>query len=366
MQYCHTTLFSIKGISLSASENERLIIADSSGNLRAILTSQPDKYMFEGDRSLAIAGLILQGLFKSEPTDSVFKQRVANAVDEIQAVRNEEYGKSSFLIVIEEGDISSFNPKYEKDAIDYVICFDGVDKKAIRASFNDKCTAIVNSIILGSETVIGIKQVADSVIFFLEDSRPVYSYTFSGGSQEVYVSKPLCNDQLQLFGELYSILTTDTGLMRVQKLIRSSFDSEDDPLRSFLAAWSAFEIFVNKVFNKYEKSFFNTFVEEGCPGVKKKYIKRIQEVMNDKYRLTDKFDIVSLYLSPGTSDKDCEAVMEIKKLRDELLHGDSVEESTLLVKTIRDLVNKYFLLYIKREFGNKMQSASKVLPQSGQ
>jgi hypothetical protein len=276
-------------------------------------------------------------------------------VEELRAARQKEFGSSPFLIVIGEGEVPSFNPTHQRDADDFIVCFDGADKGAIRAQFHDKLTALLNSIVSKVDTVIGIRKVADAVVFFREDGKPVYSYTFSGGPVRVYVSRPLADDQVQAIGELYRLLSADSTLQRVQRLIRSSLETDDDPLRAFLAAWSAFEIFVNKVFATYEASFFNSMLEEAHPEVQRKYLGRIREVMKDKYRLADKFAAVSVQLSPGTGDEDLKTVLQVKKVRDELSHGETVDEASLPVKLIRDLASKYLRLHVERGIERKAE-----------
>lgn len=351
MKYRYTALFSIKGLSLSPAEGEKVLVLDSAPGLRAILTTQPDSHAFEGDRSTAVAGLMLRALFNSEPTGNEFKQGVASAVEELRATRQKEFGSSPFLVVIGEGEVASFNPTHEKDADDFIVCFDGADKGEIRARFHAKLTALLNSMSSEAESVIGIRKVADPVVFFREDGKPVYSYTFSAGSVGAYVSRVLTDDRVKAIDELYRLLAADTALPRVQRLIRSSLETEDDPLRSFLAAWSAFEIFVHKVFTTYEARFFDGLLEEEHLEVQGKYLGRIREVMNDKYRLADKFAAISFQLSPGTGDEDLKTVMQVKTARDQLLHGESVDEMSLPVKSIRDLASKYLRLHI--ESGNR-------------
>jgi hypothetical protein len=150
--------------------------------------------------------MMLRGLVNLEPTGNEFKQRVAAAVEELRAARQKEFGSSLFLIVIGEGEAPSFNPTHERDAEDFIVCFDGADKDAIRARFHDKLTALLTSIVSEAKTVVGIKKVADPVVFFREDGKPVYSYTFSAGAVTAYVSRPLAEDQVQAIGELYRLL----------------------------------------------------------------------------------------------------------------------------------------------------------------
>ncbi len=348
MKFRYTPVFSIKGLSLSPDDGEKELVVDSTAAFRAFLTTQPDPHVFEGDRSLAVAGLILRAVFRHEPTSDEFKTRVANAVEEVKAGRQKEGGNHPFLVVVAEGTVSSFEPQHEKDAEDFIVCFDGADKVKIRAEFEGRITALLNSIVAEVENVIGITKLADAVVLFQEDGKPVYSYTFSMGSARAYVSKPLADDQAKAIGELYSALAADTILQRVQRLIRSSFEIQSDPLRSFLAAWSALEIFVHKVFKQYEMALFSSMLEEGHTEVQRKFLERMRDVMKDKYRLADKFAAISLLLSPITADQDLQILAGVKRLRDELFHGQTVDEKNLPVERVQELVSRYVRLHIKQ------------------
>ncbi len=354
MKFCYTAVFSIEGLTRDSTQGEKLLVVDSAVGLRAILTSQPDSYTFDGDQSLAVAGLMLRAIFNSEPTEPEFKQRVARAVEELRAAREKEFGGSPFLVVICEGEVASFNPSHERDAEDFMICFDGVDKSEIRARFRDKLNAVLLSVVSEAESVIGVRRLTEPVVFFQEDGKPVYSYTHSVRGVGAFVSGPLDDSRVAAIGDMYRLLSANTTLQRVQRLIISSFETENDPLRSFLAAWSAFEIFVNKVFGAYEAEFFDNMLEEGHPEVQRKYLKRIRDVMKDKYRLADKFAAVSFKLSPEMGDQDLKTVLQVKNVRDELSHGESVDEATLPVKAIRDLASKYLRLHL--EYKNRTGS----------
>ena len=72
-------------------------------------------------------------------------------------------------------------------------------------------------------------------------------------------------------------------------------DGQTEPLRAFVAAWSALEIFTNKVFKAYEEIWF-VGLSKGKVGTETKHIERIRAVMKEKYRLLDKFTIVAVVL----------------------------------------------------------------------
>ena len=113
MKFLYTAIFSIEDMSLPPSEGEKVLVVDSANRLRAILTSQPDSHAFEGDRHLAVAGLMLNAIFNAEPTSIEFKQRVASAVEEPRVARRKKFSSSAFLVFIGEGEVPSFNPTHE-------------------------------------------------------------------------------------------------------------------------------------------------------------------------------------------------------------------------------------------------------------
>lgn len=176
----------------------------------------------------------------------------------------------------------------------------------------------------------------DSIIFFQEDGKPVYSYTSSSRAKG-YVSRPLTASRVPAIGELYRILTTDIGLQGVQSLIRSSLETEEDLLRSFLAAWIAFERFVNNVFDDYKD------VSGSAPEAEKLH----QTAAKGNSPLMDRFKRISIQLSPETSDSDYEVARKVNRSRNELAHRGLIDETSLQVKAIRDLVRKYLRLHIK-------------------
>ena len=338
MKHRYTAIFSIKGLCLPADGGDKEVVIDSEIGFRAILTSQPNTYSFERDRGFAVACLMLRGFFGSEPKAEDLQQRVKNAVEELWAARKNKYGKAPYLVVVAEGEDPSFMPSHQEETDDFVFCLNGADKSKIREKYQSRVTALINSLTSEAKSVIGVRKVADGIVFFREDGKPVYSYALTAGSATAYISKPLLDEEVEAIEGLYRLLAADTEFQRVQRLLRFSLEVEQDTLRSFLAAWWAFEVFVNKAF----KSLF----KEGLPETQKKYLERIREVKKVKYGLVSRFAAISVQLSPDTYDKDLKTVSDAKKIRNDLLHGESVDEAILPVKPIRDVTRKYLRLHV--------------------
>ena len=144
VKFRYTSTYSIKGIALPPDGVDTELVVDSKNTLRAVLTSQPNTHTSEGDQSLGVARLMLQGLIGgSEPATDEFRQRVTNAAEEIKVAREKEFGRDPFLVVIGEGEVPSFIPTHERDFEDFIVCFDGADKSEIRARFHSQITALM-------------------------------------------------------------------------------------------------------------------------------------------------------------------------------------------------------------------------------
>jgi hypothetical protein len=81
----------------------------------------------------------------------------------------------------------------------------------------------------------------------------------------------------------------------------------------------ALEVFVNKSFGIYAERSWDGLSADVSVPIRERYLKRIHEVMRDKYKLFDKFVIISAELDPAEADRDMEIFQRGKKLRDSFL-----------------------------------------------
>lgn len=139
-----------------------------------------------------------------------------------------------------------------------------------------------------------------------------------------------------------TVLTNERGLERVSSLFVQSMDLEYDDFRRFILGWSALEILINKVFRDYERAFVDELVSGASVHGASRYFTRITEVMKDKYTLVDKFSVIAAVLAGESSDADIENFKRIKKIRDNLFHGQDAPETPLPKAELQALLNKYF------------------------
>lgn len=344
MKYQHITTYWIKELALQHVESDEEIVLDSKIGFRAILTSNPDSYCFEGDRSLAVCVVILnRTLGCGKP--GTFEESLVYEIKEIQESRKQKYGTGLYIICLTEGSIDKFEPSGETERDDFVICSGGVPIESINSASKPHTLAVLSSLMLSADNALTFVEASKSLVFFRDDGKPVYLIS-SSSSAESYTCSSITPEILKSVNNWYQILIADQEFDRVKQLLVSSLQTEGDKLRSFLSAWTALEVFINKTFSLYEKQFFKELSDGNYPNARNQYFERIQIVMKDKYRLIDKFSLITSLLSPESADEDIKFFKSAKEERDKLSHGQDLVEAALPVEEIQKLARKYLQLHL--------------------
>jgi hypothetical protein len=345
MKYVHTQIFRVRGLTILAADGDKELVVDEARGLRAVLTSCPDDLTLEADRGVVLAGMILGGIFGSADQATITEPVTARLL-ELRESRKKELGAASVLVISVTREVADFELSHQQELDEFVVGFGGPSKSAIREESVEVATSVLAATSLGSDNIVGIKKLGDSVVFFRSDGKPVHAYTFSGGTASAFVSRTASPETLQAIGIQYPKLVGNKSLSRVVQLLASSYESEGDKLRSFLAVWTALEIFVNKTFVNYERQLFRQLRLEGRPAAHGQSLDRIQSVMKDKYKIWDKFAVIACELSPADADTDVAIFKSAKDMRDAMSHGQDVIEAALPVASIQNLLRKYLRLHL--------------------
>jgi hypothetical protein len=174
-----------------------------------------------------------------------------------------------------------------------------------------------------------------SIIKFL---NPVLD--FEGGT----MSKVDMNE-IKVAKALSSILHHDKETKELISIYSESLTPDKSGhLHAFIAAWTALEIFVAKQFKELKSSI--TININGATA-HNEFSNRMLTVMNDKYRLTDKFSALANLYDRENSDADIAEFKKIKDIRDKFFHKMEGEVKNLPLEQTRQLIFKYFLLYLE-------------------
>ena len=251
-------------------------------NVEVFLTTDLSAVSEDTDNATALANMLLNGALggSTEAGTSTFDERLAREKHDINEARARTYASGPFLIIRREGMVPSYSPSSERELDQFIVCFDGIDKSAIRAETEPLVPNVIASLLLATGQVIGADFVTSSIVSFRDDGKPIYSFTFSAQASG-FVASPLDAGSISQTNTWYKRLKIDKSLSTVVTLLVTSLQVETDRLRAFLLSWTALETLITKVFPVYENAVLSELTSGGGGG-RERYVLRIRNVMKDK------------------------------------------------------------------------------------
>lgn len=357
MQCRYVAVFVAQAIALPSGQDTVQVYDDSTERVSAVLTNDPSELLAPADRGSAIANILLRGVFGSSDPRQI-EEKLQERIETIRDERKQLAGTAPFLIAFVDTDIAPVFREPHRDEPDYSLYFDAINKDEIRAAARPNADHVLAALILASETEPQFDRVGEWVYLLGDDGRVTYSLTAKMGAPSLLVRRLVAN--LPEIVARYVSASRRRGrldLTTVYSLLRAAVDGGIEPLRGFIAAWSALEIFTNKVFSAYERLWFDQLAAGRSPS-ELKHFGRIREVMKGKYRLLDMFTVVAVTLSPDSADEDINEFANLKETRDELFHGGILNESQLPAHRALALARRYLRLHIEKAMNRGTQSAT--------
>lgn len=347
MRYIYSSLHHIRGLTPSSPATDEEIFADSAGSVRAVLTSDPTRLCDGLDTASALIATVFTGLFgENEP--GTIDERLARRVQLLREERAKKFEAGVFLFFEAKGETAPITPHTQNDCGTFVLALDGLPKRDIRDRHEPQARRMLAAMGLGFTDVAGFEKVADAIVFFETDGKPIYGFNIEGGRADLLVSRRPSAGDLAATRQLASRILTDTSLDRVVRLLNESLEPSQAELRRFLSSWMALEVFVNTNFGAYQTRFWEGLSVGVSQPIRERYLKRIHDVMGDKYTPLDKFVVISSELDPSGADGDIETFRRGKRLRDDFSHGEAIVENALPVAEVQALVRKLLRLHLER------------------
>ena len=348
--YTHICAWKVIG-GLSVPANSGSHVLTSGQDWTYELTNDIDEQSANSDRGLALAGLMLQGLFAPEMAGTL-EERLAAQMEEIRQTRRQKTANSSLLLFKGTGLVEFQLTGNAREHEDYLLTFDAYDKDAIREKYAHQHRSMQLALALESSSRVRFEQVTTGIYCTDSTGRTLYSVTFSGGRADVTVSSPLSVEQAQSISRRFPVLCADTNLASTARLFSDMAIYGREPFRAFLSGWNAQEILVNKSFKEYESLFFNALNMALQPEMAALFLAQVRKTLEGKHNLVSRFALASAVLLPDQSASEAEADLvafkRIKKIRDEISHGDDVDEINLPVHELHSLLMKYLAAHAAR------------------
>lgn len=327
MECRYVAILIARSVSLSP-QDPLVVYDDASQRAKATITTTPDEILHDADMSVVMAVAMLKGLLAAL-LRATLPETLATELDAVRGERHRAAANHPYLVIESSTELDPVFKQERTDFEGYEVTFDAFNKPQLRSQFRHLVDRIVTAIVVASSRDARFDFYSDELYLISPEGKRIFSYSPTFGNPTFLVS----STAIGLRGGVESYLRAGAtrGFESVESLLRAAVDHQNEPLRRFLAAWSAVEIFTNKVFSSYEQRWFQA-LSAARSRSQVRQLERVREVMREKYRLLDKFTIIISILEPEEAEAMIEQFATLKKIRDQLLHG-GVEEENLPVQT---------------------------------
>lgn len=348
MQGTFVSVHSVQGI-VHKPNADLVLYDDPVAGLHVTITADLNRHLRVVNRQLALTSMMLRGLIP-KPLDESFHRNLADYVNKIERRRLDAAGTDGVVVVQATGDVAASVAGNARAIDDFLLCFDAFDQKALRARFLPQVSAVLTALRMGGSGRYEFHSIAEGSYLTTTDGAIVHSMSVEiEVTGEMYGSSPLNEAHVERIAKDISLILKAGELERIVRLHTQSLNRATDNYRSFIAAWSALEILVGKLFPIYKQLLTAELRKVSqAPGLHA-YLDRIAEVMKDKHNLADKFSVISMFLDDEDKPEEIETFRHLKDIRDRLFHGEEIPEDSLRTREVQRLFDKYLRNHVRRD-----------------
>lgn len=348
METRYLAIYRLPGI-LALPADTDIELLKSSDGARVFLTTRQAEFI-EHIKKRAALGVMFASIFAIPGQESAVLRPAAERFAEALAlVRVQPEVLAAKVLLVVEVAGSEANPELEHlvdlgpvgtrleifDEHPYVVAAEN----ALRTAFAGLSLALPDH---ATDSILSVGSVA--YVIEPDTDRLLYSTSIkvSGSmTSSIHLPQSVANEAVTIVKALYG-----SGLDNSVRLLSQSSEGHRDRLMAFLSAWTALELFVQKVFASTYGPNFYAQVASATPASAAIFLDRIEEVMSDKYNVRHKFVAIASALSPVEAVADTALFAKLKKRRDELAHTMKDDPSTLPADAARDLLREYLRLHL--------------------
>lgn len=348
MRYTFLSAHCVQGIAHPVGEPDVVLFDDRAKGIRVLLTSDAVPHLHLLNRHLALLSMMLRAMIGT-PLAGDFPDLLTGEIAKVEHQRREATANDPVVVVEITGQVEAKVPANARDVQDFVLCFDAFDKKALKTRLQSEISAVLTALRLGTGEPLEFRLLADGSYLVADDGRVVHSASAEAGGVGMYVSRRLSEGQRAHIATDMALALKAGAIERVMRLHAQSLNKATDNYRAFVAAWSALEILIGKLFPVYHRLLAEELrAVNQSPGLHA-YLDRVASVMGDKYNLADKFAVLTVYLDDARGEDEVRIFRELKRVRDALSHGEDVEEAALPTKDVQRLFDKYLRNHLRRD-----------------
>ena len=295
------------------------------------------------DVNAAIVSVYMRRRFLNS-SERLSKDLIHQEVDNIKNRRILRATISNFLAIkiTKECQLKISNVVYKDDSYSFSI---GENGNSIHIdSHKREIDNILSAININSITSLQFDKIAEGIYYPNIEGRTFFIQKVDPLRVKVYNANGITTAAIIKIKESIINLSKHRDLDKILGFHTQMRNKRNDELKSFIFGWTALEIFINKNFKKYDKTFWLNLTQ-GNP-IFIKFSDRLNSILQDRLRLNDKFLIIVSCLNQDSDIlDDLELFDKIKKIRDNYFHGQPVDN--LPTEDIDNLLKKYLYLHLK-------------------
>ena len=294
-------------------------------------------------RADALPNLVLSGVFGQAREPLTAELLDARVVEKQEALFS-SIGRACYLTVLTQAQDKEPLPEQNRKVGPYIVAVLNARPPAEwQAKHQQNIDAAISALALTHRNFDRAEKIIEATYRTTASGETAYYCQFSGVGRARVISQ-ISPDFSREFETTAAKIASNPDLTSVFRLASASYIQSADRLAAFLAAWSALEIFTHKAFPRQERELFSPLETSHS-----KFVAQVRTVMKEKYRLADKFSLITSTLSAVTSEKDLALFKSLKLTRDQALHGGVVSPDGLPLEATQQLLERYLTIYINAQ-----------------
>ena len=339
----YQAVFAVHSINKPPDGGQELCV-DKVNALRMSIVASPDALLSNADRGNAIGTVFLKKAFQG--AEGTFDELLAAETRAISSRRTAAAGSSAFVVVTVDSEVEANLDGEGREHGDFRIIFDAIHKEPTRQSARRLADRALAAPLLGTEMEPKCDRLGECVYLLPKEGGVIYSLSFSG-SANATVSRNLSPEEIDRVRSFFGAIDRGPDLGTVFSLLRAATDASTEPLRRYLAAWCAIEIFTNKVFSEQGQRWLAD-PQTASDQLRSDHVRGSIESKQAKFPLLDRFAVTVDMLDAPDASVDIDTFKNLKELRDRLLHGGVKDTASLPVGSLVALTRKLLRLHFAR------------------
>jgi hypothetical protein len=321
------------------------------GAARFVLAHSLAPFTAELDEAIAASELLSR---QTNAGESDFASAVRTEANRISAERENQNQRGTILVLVAQGGVGISEPPETPyiEAEGYIVGTAFVDKKSIAERYYDAIASMKAAIGITFPQLIRFENLLDD-LYMTHEGKTLYSRSrLRGPAWVTHAGYDHKGSAAKAIAANFQLVYDAADLKRVSKLYLQMATSKKDLVRAYLLGWTAFEILLAKSFSAYEAEFFSSAGDGWHPTLRTNFISSVREVLDSRYRADHRISAVTAVLFADLPDKEISELIvslkRMKKLRDEISHGQDFEERLLPIKELDCLLRRYFVAVLQR------------------